>query len=283
MEARNTVVSVRLDDLAVQAVDLLVQAGLAQSRSEGVAQLVTIGIRNAEELLTSAREVAGRVQAIKQEMFAAVQARDISRVQELLDQNAALANASSESGTSAVLAAVYMGARDIAELLLARGAELNLFEAAAVGARDRLKEIAGTDRHLVRAYSHDGWTALHLAAFFGHAEAAAYLLEQGAPISAVSRNGMANTPLHAALASRRTEVARVLLQAGAPIDVVDASGWRPLHLAAANGLLEMVEALLDRGAEASPRNKDGLTPLKLAREKGHDAVAALLLSQGAAE
>jgi uncharacterized protein len=270
------VVSVRLNDAAVEAVDLLVNAGLAQSRSEAAAQFVTIGVKNAADLLAKAGDLAEQVRRIRREMFDAVRARDVSRVQQLLDQDSSLVNGAGESGETPVLTAVYHGAREVTELLLARGASLDLFEAAAVGATERLMEILDAAPEMVAAYSHDGWTALHLAAFFGHPIAASYLIGKGAQVTAVGKNRMANMPLHAALASARTDVARVLIAAGAPIDLPDGAGWTPLLLAAANGNGDMVAELLKRGARRDTVNNQGETALALAEAKGYTAVADLL-------
>lgn len=278
--SRNTVVSVRLDALSLEAMDLLVQSGLAQSRSEAAAQFIAIGIRSGEEMLRQARELAERVQAVKNEMLGAVKARDVSRVRALLDENASLVNARTEEGDSPLLTSVYYGAKEVTELLLARGAELNLFEAAALGETERVREILTADPQLTNTYSHDGWTPLHLAAFFGHAGTALYLLGEGADVRAVSHNRMANTPLHATLASRRTDIARLLLQAGADVTAVDPAGWTPLHHATYNGDEEMVPLLLQRGARIDARNGKGQTPLEVAVEKEHEGIAQMLRQHG---
>lgn len=274
---RTTVISVRLDDLSLQAVDLMVQSGLAQSRSEAAADFIGIGIRSGEELLRQAKELADRLQQVRQEMMGAVKARDVARVQALLDQNASLVNSPAEDGNTPLLTSVYYGAKEVTELLLARGAELSLFEAAALGETERVRQLLEADPQVLNAYSHDGWTALHLAAFFGHAATAAFLLGQGADLRAVSRNPMGNTPLHAALASRRYEIARQLMEAGADVNTPDAARWTPLHHASYNGSLEMVALLLERGARAEVSGgPKGQTPQEMALEKGHAEIAALL-------
>lgn len=97
-QARNTVISVRVDDETSRTIDLLVQAGLAQSRSEAVAQLVALGINSAGELLARARQLAENLQRLKGEMFAAVKAKDIEGVKALLDHDPALLRMWSEGG-----------------------------------------------------------------------------------------------------------------------------------------------------------------------------------------
>src|SRR5205085_5329151 len=140
------------------------------------------------------------------------------------------------TGQSAILTAVYNDRKEIANLLVARGATLTLFESCAAGEFDRVERLlaSGAD---VNAFSEDGWTPLHLAAFFGHARVAELLLAHGADTAARSTNPNANTPLHAALAANQKMVAGLLIGHGADVNAADGGGWRPLHLAAANNNL----------------------------------------------
>ena len=52
------------------------------------------------------------------------------------------------------------------------------------------------DPGLATAFSPDGFTALHFAAFFGKAEVAHILLEAGADVDVYTQNAFANQPLH---------------------------------------------------------------------------------------
>ncbi|HEU4403410.1 MAG TPA: ankyrin repeat domain-containing protein, partial [Candidatus Polarisedimenticolia bacterium] len=124
---------------------------------------------------------------------------------------------------------------------------------AALGLSDRVREGLRDDPGLVRGYSHDGWTALHLASFFGHLEVVDLLLEHGADVNARSRSerfARSNTPLHAAAANGRTEVAGRLLAKGADVNAVDGSGFTPLDLAGAGRNDLLIILLLDHGAKA---------------------------------
>lgn len=282
-QTRSTVISVRLDDLSLQAVDLLVQAGLAQSRSEAAAQFIGIGIRSGEELLRQAKQLAENVMRIKADMMAAVKSKDVAKVRALLDEDASLVNTRTPEGESGILTSVYYGAKEITELLLARGAELNLFEAVALGETERVRSALAAEPDLLNAHSHDGWTPIHLAAFFGHPETAELLISLGANVRLYGRNQMANTALHAALAGRRSDIARMLIEAGADPNAVDAAGWVPLHHAAYIGDAEVVQMLIARGAQVNVQHKKGQSPLQMAEEKGQDHVAELLRRHGAGE
>lgn len=270
------VISVRVSPEVLEAIDTLVDAGLASSRSDGAAQLIGRGVAASEQLLAGARRVAGELQSLKQELFGAVKARDKAKVEAMISQDRWLASVRTPEGESPVLTAVYHGAGEIAQLLRSRGAELNLHEAAALGDISRVGALLAESPDAIESYSHDGWTPLHLAAFFGHAELVADLLARGATVDPLGKNSMANRPLHAALASRRWEAAKLLLAAGAVVNRKDGSGWTPLHLAAANGSAEMVADLLARGADKQAQNDKGETALALAQAKNHAEVVALL-------
>ncbi len=75
------------------------------------------------------------------------------------------------SEVSPLLQAVYRGDDDAVEALLADGPELDVFEAAAVGDVERLRELLDEDSSLAGAWSPDGAGALHLAAYYGRADA----------------------------------------------------------------------------------------------------------------
>src|SRR5919204_1007396 len=211
----------------------------------------------------------------------AIKAGEFERVKAMVSADPTLIDARSRSGESAILTAVYHRQKEIVNLLVARGATLTLFEACAAGEVERTERLMASDRSQVGAFSADGWTPLHLAAYFGHTKIAEMLLAHGADVAARSRNANGNTPLHAALAGNHKFVAGLLIGAGADVNAADAQGWRPLHLAAANNNLDAIRTLIAQGADVSAANGEGKTPLSLAQEKNHREAAALLRRHGA--
>jgi len=184
-------------------------------------------------------------------LFAALQAGDTQAVRSILEAHPEAVNVRNESGDTLLLAAAYSGRREIFDLLIAKGAAVNLYEAAAVGLADRVAAHLDGEPGSVNSYSHDGWTPLHLAAFFGHTEIARSLLDRGADINARSRStrfARENTALHAAAANRQTKVAELLLERGADVNARDGHGYTPLALAAGSKSDILVILLLDRGA-----------------------------------
>jgi ankyrin repeat protein len=209
----------------------------------------------------------------------AIKAGEFERVKAMVSADPSLIDARSRSGDSAILTAVYHRQKEIVNLLVARGASLSLFDACAAGEIERVERTL--DASTINTYSADGWTPLHLAAFFGHPKIVELLLAQNADVTARSRNPNGNTPLHAALVGNHKLVAGLLIGRGADVNAADANGWRPLHLAAANNNLDAIHALIAQGADVAAGNGEGLTPLSIAQEKNHREAAALLRKFGA--
>src|SRR5881628_2399973 len=199
----------------------------------------------------------------------AIKAGEFERVKAMVSAEPALIDAHSRTGESAILTAVYHRQKEIVNLLVARGVTMSLFEACAAGEVERVERLIAADPAAVNSFSIDGWTPLHLAAFFGHARIAELLLAHDADGAARSRNSNGNTPLHAALAGNHKMVAGLLIGQGPDVNAADAEGWRPLHLAAANNNLDAIKALIAQGADVPAGNGEGKTPLSLAQEKNH--------------
>lgn len=210
------------------------------------------------------------------ELFAAIKAGDLVRVEELLAQEPALADARDERGMSAVLTAAYWQQPAIVAALLARGPQLSFHEAAAVGATRGIDRGLAEDPGLLDSYAADGFTALGLASFFGHAGAVALLLARGASPSRPSANDMRVAPLHSAAAGGHQAIVQMLLDRGADPRASQEGGFTALHSAAQGGRADIVELLLAHGADPDATTDDGRTPRDLALEEGHEGVAELL-------
>ena len=210
------------------------------------------------------------------ELIDAVTTGDAEQVTTILSADPTLVAARDGDGVSALMLARYRFDRAVTDALLASDPELDAFEASALGFVDRLRERLEEDSAAVSAFSPDGFTALHLAAFFGKAEAARTLLEAGASVDVYTRNSFENQPLHAAAAGRHVEVCRVLLAAGADVNATQHGGYTPLHEAAQHGDVEMTELFLSAEADPAVVTDAGETASDLASAAGHGDLAERL-------
>jgi uncharacterized protein len=215
------------------------------------------------------------VASTREELFAAIEAGDVDAARALVTADPALASARDDDGVSALMRARYRSDRGLIEAILAAGPELDAFEAAALGDLDRLAVLlaGGADADAVTA---DGFTALHIAAFFGKPEAARLLLDRGADVDARGRGWMTGTPLHSAASGRHVDVVEILLAAGADPNARQSGGWTPLHSGAHNGDVATVALMITAGADLEAVNDDGASVLALARESGDAATLAVI-------
>lgn len=183
----------------------------------------------------------------------------------------------------ALLFAAVGGRLETAELLLAKGADVNA----------------------ARPWGPELPTPLHGAAWAGWPEMARLLVDRGADVGIRDANH-GSTPIGWASFCDRREVLDVLLEDESKVDLLDAFELRRVDLfakilgdgdpdrdvgpggrgvllraAAHRGDVEMVELLLARGADPGLANPDGKTALDWALREGHDAVAEILRRHGA--
>ena len=211
-----------------------------------------------------------------EDLIDAINDDDATRVAELVTGDPSLASARDRNGVSAIMLSRYRFDRETTDALLAADPDLDVFEATALGYIDRLRERLAEDHWRATAYSTDGFTALHFAAFFGKVEAARTLLDAGAAVNAYSVNELQVQPLHSAASGRHHEVCRVLIAAGADVNATQRHEFTSLHAAAKHGDGELVELFLSAGADPTARTEAGDTPADTAEAAGHVDVARRL-------
>jgi ankyrin repeat protein len=103
--------------------------------------------------------------------------------------------------------------------------EQEIIKAAKQGNLARLRELLAENAALARAQDEHGATPLHLAAWRGHPEVVAVLVEAGADLGAQWSDGhVGGTPLHAAAHGNQRAVAELLLSCGADPHAVSGNG-----------------------------------------------------------
>jgi cytohesin len=189
-----------------------------------------------------------------EEILDAAMCGNVDQVKSLLEKDPKLANAREDKfGQTPLILAAMNGRTEVAELLIANGAEVN--------------------------YKMDpGLTPLHEAVIKGHVEVAELLIENGADLN--GNYGMAGTPLYWAGKKGNREMVELLIAKGAEVNLRGGGGKTALHAAALKGHMDVVELLLSRGAEVNAISNDGKTPLKRALELRHGDVVDLLRKHG---
>ncbi|XP_038047951.1 death-associated protein kinase dapk-1-like [Patiria miniata] len=123
-------------------------------------------------------------------------------------------------------------------------------------------------------------TPLHYAAGSGYDVICDLLLQAGADVNAVDKNG--RSPLHYATKSGHIYICKALIRTPrTSLELNDQFGDTPLLTAASWGNTLICEALIGVGANVSSKNKRGRTALHEASEAGHVDTCKALISAGA--
>lgn len=286
------------------------QAQTASSKSTLVADLVAKGAKSIHSAPRACHEEVHKACILRD----AVRDEDLEKLKALLQENPDLVSCGCDGGTPLVLAA-EMGHQEVAELLLANGADMNalgydaLYEAinnqhkemvklllasgAAVnpiqaGYRTPLMKAAEwgdvdvigwllAAKAQVNAQMDHGYSSLYFAAILDHIEAAQLLIANGAEVNTKAEF----PPLHVAASYGHKDMVELLLAHGADVNWRDVKdGQTALHWAAVNDSKDVVELLLAKGADVNAKTNRGETPLEMAVYAGHNAVAALLRQHG---
>ncbi len=220
------------------------------------------------------------------EMFLAIGQGDAKGVRALLDSGVS-PNVRDTLGATPLMLAAGIGNLEIARMLVDAGAEINassmfgsaLSFATMMGSPEAAKFLLEKGA-AVSANRPDKISPLMMAARAGNAGVVKAILDRKAGLHAVDNNG-SNALSHAARHGS-TAAAAVLLAAGAKVEVADAEGWTPLFHAAVNGRTEIVQLLLKHHAKVNAVDKTGRSALLLTASYGdHPATIRALLKAGA--
>ncbi|XP_039990473.1 poly [ADP-ribose] polymerase tankyrase-2-like isoform X5 [Xiphias gladius] len=222
---------------------------------------------------------------------------------------------SQETALHCASASPYTKRKQVCELLLRRGANVNEktkdlltpLHLASEKANNDVIEVLVKHEAKVNAVDHLGQTALHRAARCGHLQTCRLLLNAGGDPLLTSLQGfspsqLGNKSVQEILQAEgvligNSEVDRQLLEASKTGDLetvkklctvqnvncrdVEGRQSTPLHFAAGYNRLAVVHFLLQHGADVHAKDKGGLVPLHNACSYGHYEVAELLVLHGA--
>jgi ankyrin len=186
----------------------------------------------------------------------------------LLEFNADVNEPTPDGATPLFFAAVW-NRQAVCELLLSRGAHLDIYSACLLGKGDEVRKLLAANPALANQKDRRlGRTPLFWAAQRGDRQLVELLLDSGADATAQapSYSEPSNVVTGPEVFGGRNKKEQ---------------GETPLHVAAAAGHVEVVRILLDRGAKIDARDEDDRTPLLAAVGSGHVELARLLLARKA--
>ena len=174
--------------------------------------------------------------------------------------------------------AAISGHRNVAELLLAKGADVDARSSAIstplhYAVEQGHKEITelliakGAD---VNAKKSADDTPLHSAVRGGYKDIIELLIANGANVNI--KNSQGQTPLDMALTNNRSDIVELLVVKGADVT---------LHTAVLAGDLAKVKSLIEKEADINAKDASGSTPLHYAVQRRNKDIAELLITSGA--
>lgn len=212
-----------------------------------------------------AGNLSDAIMNFKQYIRLAPNASDAETVKSLINKLEYRFNRSSSD--PALIKAALEGQKEVVELLIVEGADINAKKVI------ELPAAKGADAN---AREQIQLTPLLAAATGGHKEIVELLLTKGADINAMNEGGA--TALLAAVSEGYKEVAELLIAKGSDVKARDGNQLTPLHVAAYRGLKEVVELLIAKGADINAKDKYGNTPLsfaKLNKDQNKDVIGLL--------
>jgi ankyrin repeat protein len=177
---------------------------------------------------------------------------------------------------------------DLADKLIAKGADINYFDSrtnaspfvliAHQGSEEGLEYILknGADIKLVNEHKVQ---LINIAIKKKHPNIAIKLIEIGADPNVQCAEG--HTAAHYAVMNNEIDILKSLIKAGANLNIEDSKGYTPLRVAVENGNTEMAQLLLSKGASVDCCKQNGYTLLGDAIERGHHDITEMLMENGA--
>jgi ankyrin repeat protein len=169
-------------------------------------------------------------------IFELIDAGDAVGVQAVIERDSRVLEARDDNGLGPLMHAAYRGRDAVFYTLAARSSD-DPWERLLLGESDGLPAPD--------AWSPDGFTPLHIAAFAKNAAGAQALLDAGADPNVFATASFARvTPLGTCAFAGATTVARALIRGGANAALTEVDGASPLDAAFENGYADLVALLV---------------------------------------
>lgn len=169
-------------------------------------------------------------------IFELIDADDAAGVYTLIDRDDKVLGVRDDNGLTPLMHAAYRGRGAVFHAIAGHGAD-DPWDRLLLGESDGLPAPD--------AWSPDGFTPLHIAAFAHNAAGAQTLLDAGADPNVFATAPFARvTPLGTCAFAGATAVARALIRGGANASLTEVEGGSPLEAAFQNGYRELVAVLV---------------------------------------
>ncbi len=215
-----------------------------------------------------------------QAIFEAINTNDLSKVSALIEKDPAIISLKDNLGNTPLHNAAIKGSVAMAEILLAKGADINAVNTrmniplveAIINQREEVSRLLIERGSDLKKRTLTGDTPLHYAVRKSSVSIVSLLIEKGADIE--SKNDTQMTPLYLASGLQaNVEIIKLLIEKGANVNNRGekmALGDFPLNYAADNGPEETVNFLLDHGADFDTANGQAWRMISTASSRGFD-------------
>lgn len=190
---------------------------------------------------------------------------DQSMVIDYLRQEPMLMLSKDNEGRSLFYYAIAYERFDIIEFFISKNYQPDLIEYACLGSTEKVVKTINDQPEQMHTYSPDGWSILHIAAYYGHVSLLIKLIDLGMDIHTISKNAHRQEAIHSASAGNQKKAISCLLKHGAKIDGNGAHN-SPLHISLKNKEYDIIKLLVKNGANIFAKDKEQKSAVDYALE-----------------
>lgn len=205
-----------------------------------------------------------------------IQNRETEKLINLINEQPEVLSLTDENNSTVFTQIAFSGNDTVLEAAKRLKTSFSFYEAIIAG-KD-MKSYISANPDLINKHSIEGFTAISLAAFFNHTDAAKQLLAAGADPAIQATNAAKVNALHAAVARGNFELCKLFIENGCDVNIPQMQNVTALHSAAHRGNLELVQLLVENGANINAKMYSGETAIDFAKKDGHEAVVNYLAS-----
>jgi len=207
----------------------------------------------------------------------------------LVEQEGITIDSENIRGNAPLMNACMKGSLEIAEVLIAKDANVNkknkrkttpLSHVSSIGNLSLVKLLLENNAD-VDCEDEDQYTPLFHACREGHLDVTKKLIAKGANVNKKGHAGF--RPLHFAVGAKNLDIVHELIGAKADVNIQTDNGFTPLHFACLKNSIDQATCLLNAGADVNKQNGLGETALIIAVVKGFPTLVKLLIERNPKE